>query len=249
MQVIKVKNLSVRAGDAVVLDGIDFDVQEGDYVGIAGPNGAGKTTLVKTIIGLLPKRTGTVEIFERRTGKGFKYHGIGYLPQRPQAYNPLFPATVEEVVLTGLLADKHFPKKITSKDRDKLAHVLELVDMALLRRRPVSQLSGGQQQRVFLARALASDPRLLILDEPSTALDPHSRQEFYGLISRLNKDMKVTILLITHDTADIGLYANKLLYLDKEIIYYGSFADFCRSEKMRDYFGGHQHIICHQHKE
>jgi zinc transport system ATP-binding protein len=112
----------------------------------------------------------------------------------------------------------------------------------------VGELSGGQQQRVFLARALVSDPELLILDEPSTALDPKTREHFFELAGRLNKDKGVTLIIITHDTAHIGQYAGKLLYLDKQIVFYGGFGDFCQSKEMEKFFGPFsQHLICHQH--
>jgi zinc transport system ATP-binding protein len=160
----------------------------------------------------------------------------------------LFPATVKEVVGLGLLSRKKFPKRFTSADEDKIAQTLELMGIAGLGGELVGELSGGQQQRVFLARALAPDPELLILDEPSTALDPVSRQGFYDIIKKLNQEKGITSILITHDTAQIGRYANKLLYLDKKVIFYGKFGDFCQSPEMTSYFGSFsQHLICHQH--
>jgi zinc transport system ATP-binding protein len=122
------------------------------------------------------------------------------------------------------------------------------MDIAPLRDKLVGALSGGQQQRVFLSRALVSDPELLILDEPSTALDPKTREQFFELAEKLNKDKGVTLIIITHDTAHIGQYASKLLYLDKRVVFYGGFADFCQSKEMERYFGPFsQHLICHQH--
>jgi zinc transport system ATP-binding protein len=112
----------------------------------------------------------------------------------------------------------------------------------------LSELSSGQQQKVLLARALVSRPKVLIFDEPSTSLDAKSRETFFELIEKLNEQNGITIILITHDTGYIGKFANKLLYLDKKLVYFGSFSDFCKSEAMRAYFGEHdQHIICHQH--
>ena len=117
-----------------------------------------------------------------------------------------------------------------------------------LKKRMLSELSGGQQQKVLLARALVSSPEILIFDEPSTALDPESRESFFQLIQKLNKQNGIAIILITHDTSYIGQYANKLLYIDKSLIYFGKFSDFCVSEKMNSYFGKYeQHVICHQH--
>ena len=117
-----------------------------------------------------------------------------------------------------------------------------------LKKRMLSELSGGQQQKVLLARALVSNPEILIFDEPSTALDPESRESFFQLIQKLNKKNGTAVILITHDTGYIGQYANKLLYIDKSLVYFGKFSDFCQDEKMNAYFGKYeQHIICHQH--
>jgi zinc transport system ATP-binding protein len=246
--VLSVKNLSFSYEATDVLAGVSFSVDKGDYVALAGPNGAGKTTLVKVILGLEEKRKGTVEIFGKSFESFSDWDRIGYLPQQVNVFNPLFPATVKEVVGLGLLSHKRFPRKFTRSDGDKILKTLDLMGIAYLKDQLVGELSGGQQQRVFLARALASDPELLILDEPSTALDPQTREEFFSLVEKLNRDERVTIIIITHDTAHIGQYASKLLYLDKKVVFYGRFADFCQSKEMEQYFGPFsQHLICHQH--
>jgi len=246
--VLSVKNMSFGYDAAQVLSDVSFDVQKGDYVGLAGPNGAGKTTLIKAILGIICGYTGRAELFGRDM-RGFDaWSRVGYLPQRVNAFNPLFPATVKEVVGLGLLSKKSFPKKFVKEDGIKILETLDLMGISDLGDKLVGELSGGQQQRVFLARALAPDPELLIMDEPSTALDPVSREGFYDIIKKLNVEKGITSILITHDTAQIGRYANKLLYLDKKVIFYGPFADFCHSPEMTGYFGASsQHLICHQH--
>jgi zinc transport system ATP-binding protein len=246
--ILSIKDLSFSYNSTEVLSGISFTINKGDYIALAGPNGAGKTTLVRVILGLEEKRKGTIELFGRDS-EGFSEWGrIGYLPQEVNVFNPLFPATVREVVGLGLLSHKSFPRKFTRSDDTRILKALELMDIALLKDKLVGELSGGQQQRVFLARALVSDPELLILDEPSTALDPRTREHFFELVGRLNKDKNVTLIIITHDTAHIGQYAGKLLYLDKQVVFYGGFADFCQSKEMEKFFGPFsQHLICHQH--
>jgi zinc transport system ATP-binding protein len=246
--VLSVKDLSFSYDAAEVLSGISFAIDKGDYVALAGPNGSGKTTLAKVILGLESKRAGRVEIFGKESGSFNDWGRIGYLPQQVNMFNPLFPATVKEVVGLGLLSHMRFPKKFTRSDRDKIIKTLDLMKIAYLKDNLVGELSGGQQQRLFLARALVSDPELLILDEPTTALDPQTREDFFALVERLNRDKGVTIIIITHDTAHIGQYAGKLLYLDRRVIFYGGFADFCQSKEMEQYFGHFsQHLICHQH--
>ena len=248
MPILSVKNMSFSYDAAEVLRDVSFEVQKGDYIGLAGPNGAGKTTLIKAILGLTGAYTGAAELFGRDMRDFDAWDRVGYLPQRVNVFNPLFPATVKEVVGLGLLSKKKFPKQFTKEDGVKILETLELMGIADLGDKLVGELSGGQQQRVFLARALAPDPELLIMDEPSTALDPVSREGFYDVIKKLNGERGITSILITHDTAQIGRYANKLLYLDKKIIFYGPFADFCHSPEMTGYFGTFsQHLICHQH--
>ncbi len=248
IKVLEIKNLSFAYGTSEILSGVSFQVDKGNYIALAGPNGAGKTTLIKTILGLIGKPHGAVKIFGNDFENFTDWKKIGYLPQRVNAFNPLFPATVKEVVGLGLLSKKSYPKKFTKKDEEKIKEMLSLMAISNLQDTPVAELSGGQQQRVFLARALASDPELLILDEPSTALDPQTRQHFFELVEKLNKEKGVTIILITHDTSQVGNYANKLLYLDRKVIFYGPFGEFCQSQNMEKYFGHFsQHLICHQH--
>ena len=235
-------------GQTEALKDVSFAVEQGDFVGLAGPNGAGKTTLIKAILGLLPISKGKIELFGKTKEKFDDWGKIGYLPQKFSTINALFPATVDEVVMLGLLSQKKFPKRITASDQKKVNDILQGLDIINLRKRMLSELSGGQQQKVLLARALVSSPEILIFDEPSTALDPESRESFFQLIQKLNKQTGIAIILITHDTGYIGQYANKLLYIDKSLIYFGKFSDFCVSEKMNSYFGKYeQHVICHQH--
>ncbi|MGA2914416.1 MAG: metal ABC transporter ATP-binding protein [Sedimentisphaerales bacterium] len=245
--IIEIKNVSVSYGQSQALKDISFSVEPGDFIGFVGPNGAGKTTLIKAILGLLPIASGSIELFGKQRNKFSNWGKIGYLPQQLSFINVLFPAIVEEVILLGLLSQKAWPKRVTKADIAKVDEIAEQLRIADLKKKMLSELSGGQQQKVLLARALVSLPELLIFDEPSTALDPDSREFFFKLIKEMNEKNGTAIILITHDTGYIGHYAEKLLYVDKELIYFGKFSDFCKSEKMSNYFGRHQHIICHQH--
>jgi zinc transport system ATP-binding protein len=246
--ILDVRDLSVNYGATEVLKNVSFSVHAGEYIGLAGPNGAGKTTLIKAILGLAKHAKGTIELFGQCIHGFEDWSKIGYLPQSVITYNPLFPATVREVVGLGLLSQKKFPKRVSSGDRAKIDDALELLDIINLEDRLVSELSGGQQQRVFLARALVSNPELLILDEPGTALDPHTREKFFRMIKEINQTKGVSIILITHDLSDLGKNASRLLYLDKEVVFYGKFSDYCASQKMSKYFGEYaKHLICHQH--
>jgi zinc transport system ATP-binding protein len=231
-----------------VLSNISFDVNAGDFIGLVGPNGSGKTTAIKVILGLLKQTNGAVSLFGTNVNNFRDWRKVGYLPQKLTHFNPYFPATVKEIVSSGLFSSKKFPKRIQRSDEALIDEALNMTDVADIRDEMIGELSGGQQQRVLLARAVINRPELLILDEPTTALDPEAREKFFQTIMGLNQTRNMTIILITHDIASIGKYAFKLLYLDKQIIFYGSFEDFCVSEKMTNYFGEFtQHLICHRH--
>ncbi|QQS21219.1 MAG: ABC transporter ATP-binding protein [Candidatus Moraniibacteriota bacterium] len=219
--VLEVDGFTVRVEQSLALEDVSFRIEAGDFVGIAGPNGAGKTTLIKGILGLLTPTRGTVKLFGLPANSPRTYSRIGYLPQKTFASNPLFPATVEEVVTLGLLSGKSFPKRITSLDREKAREMLLKLGIDSLGEKMFAHLSGGEHQRVLLARALVQDPKLLIFDEPSTALDPRSRDDFFRLLETLNRVQGVTILFVTHDTTYIEKYANTILYVDRKVVYFG----------------------------
>ena len=246
--ILETKNVSVHYGQTEAVSDVSFKIEKGDFIGLVGPNGAGKTTLAKAILGLMPLSSGKVSLFGQPQKTFQDYYKIGYLPQKHSGINQLFPASVEEVVLLGLLSTKKAPKIITKEDSNKAAKILETLNIAPLKNKMLSELSGGQQQRVLLARALVSSPEILIFDEPSTALDPESRDGFFELIQKINKEKQATIILITHDTGYIGKYANKLLYIDRKLVFFGNISDFCPLGDIGSRFEkSDKHIIWHQH--
>jgi zinc transport system ATP-binding protein len=250
MPIISVKNLTVKYGDQEVLSGVSFDIEKGDYVGIAGQNGSGKTTLIRALLGLVKVEKGEIYLDGIPLRKFNVWKKIGYLPQSMALSNSLFPASVKEIVALGLLSEKAFPRRIVSGDDEKIISTLQLLEISDIKDKLIGELSGGQRQRVFLAHALVSDPEILILDEPTTALDPEIRVIFFDILNKLNKERGVTILLISHDVGHIGNFADKLLYIDKKAVFFGLFKNFCESKEMENYFGEHlQHFICHQHGE
>jgi len=229
--IINVKNISVSYGQNEVIKDVSFQIQKGDFVGMAGPNGGGKTTLIRAILGLVPVTAGEINLFGRPQKLFKDFSKIGYLPQKHSHINSLLPALVEEVVLLGLLSLKRFPKIIKPEDTKLVKEILKELEIFNLKAKPFSELSGGQQQRVLLARALVSSPEILIFDEPSTALDPNSRVRFFNLIQQLNKERGVTTILVTHDTDHICKHAGKILYVDHKIVYLGEAAGFCAFNK------------------
>lgn len=248
IDVIAIRGLTFSYQGNEALKDVTFAITAGDYVGVVGPNGSGKSTLMRCILGLNRVDRGEITLFGVHLETFGDWHRIGYLPQGLQYFNPNFPATVEEIVRLGRLSRKRFPRRFDGDDRGAVNRSLELMGIDAIRRKLVGELSGGLLQRVLLARALVNEPDLLILDEPTTALDPDTRESFYATLKDLNVRKGTTIVLVTHDSATVGLYASRLLYLDKRIIFYGTFPEFCASADMTGIFGHQgQHLICRRH--
>jgi zinc transport system ATP-binding protein len=248
VNVIEVKDLTVRLQETEALSRVNFTIEKGDYIGIVGPNGSGKTTLVRSLLGLLPLESGEVRLLGEKLASFRKWTEVGYLPQKGTAIDPRFPATAREVVASGILVRKPFQLLLSVAEKNEVHEAMKSLNILDIADRRIGKLSGGQQQRVLLARAFSHRPSLLMLDEPAAALDPQTRDSFYATIEHLNREHRVTVLLISHDINTIGQYASKLLYLDRKLVYYGKFDEFCRSAVMADYFGQRtQHVICHRH--
>ena len=247
-KIVTTELLSCSYREGRVLEDVSFQVERGDYVGIVGPNGSGKSTLIKALLGLVTINKGSAALFGTPLSDFRDWHKVGYLPQSLNLVNPVFPATVHETVGLGLLSLKRFPKRLNSADKDKINTILDELGILDLEHKLIGELSGGQLQRVLLARAIVNDPELLVLDEPTAALDPETRDRFYAMIAYINRTRGVTILLVTHDSGAIGEHASKMLYLDKKILFYGGFDEFCHSPEMSSMFGEHsQHLMCHRH--
>ncbi|MCG8685573.1 MAG: metal ABC transporter ATP-binding protein [Desulfobacterales bacterium] len=245
MSIIEAQAVSVRYGSIEALSQVSFTITEGDYVGIVGPNGSGKTTLIKALLGLTAYE-GDILFQGKKLSEFIQTKHIGYLPQKLSFLDKRFPATVREIVVSGVYCCKKFPKYLTKEDHTAAESAMELLGIVPLADRLIGKLSGGQQQRVLLARALVHKPQLIILDEPTVALDPQSREAFYATLSDLHKTHGVTVLIISHEIGSVSTYASKLLYLDQRLIFYGSFEEFYTSKGMADNFKGEQHFIHHR---
>lgn len=215
---LTVDHVTVKYDHIVAVHNVDFSVEDGDFIAVIGPNGGGKSSLIKAIMNLIPIASGSISIFgqDHRHARGF----IGYIPQQ-SAFDPQFPITVEDVILMGRMpASFGFFHQFSGEDKKKIREVMEELNIGDLAHRPIGQLSGGQKQKVLLARALVSDPKLLILDEPTASLDPPSRKQIYDILKELNK--KMTIMMISHDDDHVFDYATSIVYIDKKLIYKGN---------------------------
>lgn len=247
-EIVSTKNLTFRYGGNEAVENLTFAVEKGDYIALVGHNGSGKSTLVKLLLGILQPSAGSVTLFTEPIQTFSDWRRVGYLPQNIGLFNPLFPATVKEIVALGLIAQKDFPRKLAAKDAKKVQEALTQLGIAPLADKLIGELSGGQVQRTLLARAIVNDPELLILDEPVSSVDPETREDFFQYLARVNKEKQTTILLITHDIGHSVKSTNKLLFLDKRVLFYGGYGQFCASKEMENQFGMEiQHIVCHQH--
>lgn len=243
---IEVKEVSFSYNGNPILQDITFDVQEGEYLGIIGPNGGGKTTLFKVILGLLKPQTGEVRIYGEPLESFKNKHLIGYVPQRSIS-DYYFPATVEEVVRSGRTARLGLFKRISKEDTKVIERIMEVTDVARLKNRLIGQLSGGERQRVFIARALASEPKILILDEPDVGVDVTAQEKFYSFLEDLNANTGITILLISHDIDVVAHQAKTILCLNRRLVCHGSPRDFITEDYMQKLYGKKVRFILHGH--
>jgi zinc transport system ATP-binding protein len=202
-----------RAGAEPVLDGVTLTIGRDDFVGLIGPNGGGKTTLLKVILGLLRPQRGRVQVFGRRPAE--VRDRIGYVPQHAKL-DPTIPANVLDVVLTGRLSRSSWGPRFGSSHLDAAMQALEQTGTANLAGRPIGELSGGQQQRVLIARALASQTELLLLDEPTSGVDAHMEQTLVDLLHELNR--VIPIVMVSHDVSFVSRHLKRIACLNRRLV-------------------------------
>jgi len=245
-KILSIQHVDFSFGKTQVLKDISFSISRGDFLGIIGPNGSGKTTLLKLILGLYPLKKGEIFLCEQNISNFNKWSEIGYVPQKATSIATEFPASVEEVVLMGILAKKSFPKILTKKDKQLATKILKTVSMEKFITTRIGELSGGQQQRVLIAKALISEPKILFLDEPTTGIDPQTQITFYKLLKELNDD-GITIVLVSHDIGRITKYVTKVASLNQTMVFYGTHEEFCAFDPAHKHDGAHDHSHSHNH--
>ncbi len=215
--VVCLKHITFRRGDRVILDDITFCIDEGVFLGLIGPNGGGKTTLLKLILGTLPMQQGRIELFGGPpSALDARRWLIGYVPQRHEV-DKNFPASALDVVLMGAAGKTGLLRRVPREARERAVSLLDRVGLAELHDRPIGRMSGGQQQRVFIARALVSEPRLLILDEPTTGLDSTGQQQFLHMIRQLQQELGITVIMVSHDVGQLSLYSDQIACLNRRL--------------------------------
>lgn len=233
MAQLRCENISVGYEDGIVVSDVSFELNRGDYVCIVGENGAGKSSLLKGILGLAKIQGGKLEY-----GDGMSRADVGYLPQQKD-YQKNFPAMVKEVVMSGFLNKMGLRPYYNRAEKAKAMEILSDFGMADYVRASFGSLSGGQKQRVLLARAMCATDKLLLLDEPTTGLDPVATEELYELLKRLNREKKTTILMVSHDLNKAVSDAGLILHVNKRsgCGYFGPADKYLDSEAARHFLG------------
>jgi zinc transport system ATP-binding protein len=243
--VVELRDIGVKYPNGVIaLEGITLDVSNLDLIALIGPNGAGKSTLLKVILGLIKPTSGTIKLFggEDLT-QNLKY--VGYVPQSAQARDPNLPFTVFETVILGRTPQAGLFHRVGASDMQKVEETLKLFGIFDLKDRRIGQLSGGQAQRVFLAKAMVAEPRLLLLDEPTSGVDTSSKTEFYSMLERLNKEKGITVILSSHDVGVITKIANRVLCINRAQFFCGENADFQASTELHRVYDHPVEIMDH----
>jgi ABC-type Mn2+/Zn2+ transport system ATPase subunit len=221
--VICLQDVAVAYQANVAIFDINLDIYPGECLGIVGPNASGKTTLLKTILGVLKPIQGSVQIFGEKFSPKTSHmirSKISYIPQL-QAIDRNFPALVEDVVAMGRYSKAGLFRPLNSEDWEKIYEALEAVGMKKLAKRPIGHLSGGQQQKVMIARALANEPKILLLDEPTTALDFKMVRSVVDLVKKLHEQRALTIVIVSHDIKLLREYCTRIAAMDKKIVWKG----------------------------
>lgn len=236
--IFDIKNLSFVVDNQQILQNISFEVFKSDYIAIIGPNGGGKTTLIRLLLNLETPSGGEIKLFGKEISKFREWHKIGYVPQRASLVDVNFPATAYDIVKMGT---------IFSKDKTLAIEAMRKMDVLHLQDKMIGTLSGGQRQRVMIARALASNPEVLILDEPNTGVDVASQQRFYELLRELNKKDGLTIMFITHDIGVIADDIARLFSINQKAVICNNPKQALSCEEMSELYGIDAHLL-HQHR-
>ncbi|MCD7894450.1 MAG: metal ABC transporter ATP-binding protein [Erysipelotrichaceae bacterium] len=234
MSLITCKDVSFTYEGNTVLKDVNFHIDDNDYLCIVGENGAGKSTLMKGLLKLKKPSTGSITMSD-----GLKANEIGYLPQQSDVQKD-FPASVYEVVLSGCLNKLKTRPFYSKKEKDIANNNLERLGITHLKNQCFRDLSGGQKQRVLLARALCATSKVLLLDEPVASLDPVVTQELYELINKINKEMNITIIMVSHDIEASLKYAKHILHLHSQQLFFGSVEEYRNSDIGQRFLGGQQ---------
>ena len=213
--VIEANDLEFYYGNNLIFTKVNFNVEKGDFLSLIGANGSGKSTLLNLLLGERTPNSGKIKLFNEDIRSFKDWQRIGYVPQSGFGFNKDFPASCEEIVRTNLFSQIGLFKLANNKHKDMVLEALRLVGMEDYAKKPISELSGGQMQRIMIARVLVNNPDIMILDEPTAGIDTKTVKILYDLLLNINNQHNITIIMVTHDTANIIDYTNRILCLEE----------------------------------
>jgi zinc transport system ATP-binding protein len=245
MKAIEIQDLTVQLNGKKVLHNITLSLDEGRFLGIVGPNGGGKTTFLRAILGLVKAVSGKILIFDKEPEAVLKSGGLfGYLPQLSKV-SPDFPIRVIDLVLMGRYGKIGMIRWPGEQDRKKALEYLSVMGIEDLQNMPFGELSGGQQQRASIARALAGEPKILVLDEPNTGIDVIGQEDFYHLLKGLQKRFHITILMASHDIGAITSYVDEIACLNNTFHYQGAPVGALSEAVLTNLYGKNVDLLMH----
>ncbi|MBW3700467.1 ABC transporter ATP-binding protein [Bacillus altitudinis] len=247
--IIEMKDISYSYGQRNVIDHIHLTVEEGNFLALVGPNGSGKTTLLKCLLGLIKPQQGELKLFGTPAQKFKDWDQIGFVSQKANSFNTGFPASVYEVVASGLTAKIGLFKRMSKQDKVQVDEAIRSVGIQDLKHQNIGELSGGQQQRTFIARALVSQPKLLILDEPTVGVDQRTVEGFYQLLETLNKEKGMSLILVTHDVGTVSDKVTHVACLNQTLHFHGDAETFdsMDDQALSQFYGHDIQVIHHDH--
>jgi zinc transport system ATP-binding protein len=246
--VVEAKNLDVERSNDLVIEDATFTIHGGDYVGIVGPNGGGKTTLLLALLGILPRKKGSIRLFGKDINVFSQWEKIAYVSQHAINFDTQFPLTVEELVGLGRVKRGNLGRRLKAEDWEAVQESLDFMGLSGIAHRRIGELSGGQKQRLFVAKALVRNPEIIFLDEPVTGVDAETQEKFYKKLSDLNTEKAITILIVSHDLTAVFCRMSDIMCVNRRVYFSGITPDMDPNKLLKRAYGEHFHFVFHRHE-
>lgn len=245
--IIEVENLTVTRNGRKIIEDATFNVEPKAYMGVVGPNGGGKTTLMHAILGVLPAESGSIKIMGVPLEDFEDWNQVAFVSQDSINFDDKFPLTVRELVGLGRINKQNLGRPLKRQDWEAVDETLSFMGINDLANRRIGQLSGGQKQRVFVAKAIVRDPKILILDEPASGIDPEAQERFFKILANLNAKHGTTILMVSHDLASVFCRMNYVMCINKQVNTSPITVDSDPNDVLRKAYGPHFTFVFHEH--
>ena len=245
--IIEVENLTVARKGRTIIEDATFSIEPGTYMGVVGPNGGGKTTLMQALLGILPFESGSIKIMGKPLDEFNDWSKLAFVSQHSINFDEKFPLTVRELVGLGRINRSNLGRPLKKEDWEKVDEALSFMGISKLSDRRIGQLSGGQKQRVFVAKAIVRNPKILILDEPASGIDPEAQERFYMILANLNAKQGTSILIVSHDLAAVFCRMNHVMCINKKVFTSPITEDTDPNDVLQKAYGPHFNFVFHEH--